>query len=84
MAQAGPTDYSRTDYQCVLDEIARSDELATFMGNAGFNLSREGPDEFAKTLEQQDELFRDILTGPAFRSMSGEHFGPMILYVGQQ
>jgi tripartite-type tricarboxylate transporter receptor subunit TctC len=62
----------------VLDQIARSEELKTFMGNAGFNLSREGPEEFAATLQRQDELFREVLTGPAFQSLSGEHFGPMI------
>ena len=61
-----------------LDEIARSEPMIKFMGDAGFNLSREGPDEFAATLTRQDELFRDVLTGPAFTSLSGEHFGPMI------
>ncbi len=61
-----------------MDQIAESDELATFMQNAGFNLSREGPDAFAATLQRQDELFRGVLTGPAFSSISGEHFGPMI------
>lgn len=62
----------------VLDQIGRSDELQAFMANAGFNLSREGPTEFAATLQRQDELFRGVLTGPAFQSLSGEHFGPMI------
>ena len=61
-----------------LDGIAHSDELIEFMRQAGFNLSREGPDEFAKTLERQDELFKEVLTGPAFTSLSGEHFGPTI------
>ncbi len=64
-----------------LDEIAHSEQLIAFMGDAGFNLSREGPDEFAATLARQDELFRDVLTGPAFTSLSGEHFGPMIFPV---
>lgn len=61
-----------------LDQIANSDELVEFMGNAGFNLSSEGPAEFAVTLARQDELFREVLTGPAFTSLSGEHFGPLI------
>jgi len=61
-----------------LDRIAGSDELAEFMRSAGFNLSREGPKAFAMTLERQDELFQDILAGPAFQTISGEHFGPMI------
>jgi hypothetical protein len=61
-----------------LDQIARSDQLATFMRNAGFNLSREDPHAFAATLERQDELFGNVLTGSAFASLSGEHFGPMI------
>lgn len=61
-----------------LEKIALSDELATFMGSAGFILSREGPEQFAVTLGQQDELFRQVLTGPAFASLSGEHFGPML------
>ena len=61
-----------------LQEIANSEPLVEFMGNAGFNLSTEGPEEFAATLARQDDLFRDVLTGPAFASMSGEHFGPML------
>jgi hypothetical protein len=61
-----------------LDTIAHSEEMIEFMGQAGFNLSREGPDEFGKTLERQDQLFKEVLTGPAFTSLSGEHFGPMI------
>lgn len=61
-----------------MDEIARSDALASFMGNAGFNLSREDPETFGNTLVEQDELFREVLTGPAFVSMSGEHFGPLV------
>lgn len=61
-----------------LNEISQSDQLVAFMGNAGFNLSREGPEAFAVTLERQDELFREVLTGPAFVALSGEHFGPLI------
>ncbi len=61
-----------------LDQIGESDQLRDFMRNAGFNLSLEGPSDFAATLERQDELFRGVLTGPAFSSIRGEHFGPMI------
>ncbi len=61
-----------------MQKVGQSGELATFMRNAGFNLSLAGPEEFAATLERQDEIFRVILTGPAFQSISGEHFGPMI------
>jgi tripartite-type tricarboxylate transporter receptor subunit TctC len=61
-----------------LERVARSEELGAFMRSAGFNLSVEGPGQFAATLAQQDELFRGILTGEAFRQVSAEHFGPMI------
>lgn len=61
-----------------LDKIANSDPLQAFMRNAGFHLTPQGPNEFTATLQQQDELFRQVLTGPAFLSLRGEHFGPMI------
>lgn len=61
-----------------LERVARSDEMATFMRNAGFNLTVEDPTEFASTLAKQDELFHDILQGEAFRQVSAEHFGPML------
>lgn len=60
-----------------LRDVAHSPELATFMSGAGFNLSIEEPAAFAATLARQDELFRDVLTGPAFSSINEEHFGPM-------
>lgn len=61
-----------------LRDVAHSTELAAFMSGAGFNLSIEGPTAFAETLAHQDEIFRDVLTGPALSSINEEHFGPMI------
>jgi putative tricarboxylic transport membrane protein len=52
------------------------------MAASGFVTELQGPDDFAQTLRQQDELFGDILTQPAFRSVAGEHFGPMMFPVG--
>ncbi len=61
-----------------LDPIVEGEELSTFMENAGFNRTIQRPEAFAQTLAQQDELFRDILTGDAFRDVREEHFGVMI------
>lgn len=61
-----------------LDQIANSDELVSFMQNAGFNLSCEGPIDFSATLASQDEQFRTVLTGPAFKSMNDGQIGPML------
>jgi tripartite-type tricarboxylate transporter receptor subunit TctC len=61
-----------------LDRVARSEEMTAFMRNAGFNLTLEGPEQFAATLSSQDELFRGLLQSEGFRSVSAEHFGPMI------
>jgi len=61
-----------------LERVARSDEMAAFMRNSGFDLTIEGPQEFAAVLAEQDEFYRDILAGDAFRQVNDEHFGPMI------
>ncbi len=61
-----------------MEKISASQTLWDFMHSAGFKLDAAGPESFEQTLVRQDELFRAILTGPAFSSMSGEHFGPMI------
>lgn len=64
--------------QSAIGEVARSDELKAFMKQAGFNRSLEDSVAFRKTLQMQDQLFEKVLTGPAFESMSGDHFGPML------
>ena len=64
--------------QDAVNEVAHSQELAEFMGRAGFNLSLEGSSDFEATLAKQDAIFKQVLTGPAFASLSGEHFGPML------
>ena len=61
-----------------LDSIATGEELRDFMQNAGFDLTVLGPDAFATDLAEQDEMFRKILTGEAFRGISEEHFGVMV------
>ena len=61
--------------QDAVNEVAHSQELAEFMGRAGFNLSLEGSSDFEATLAKQDAIFKQVLTGPAFASLSGEHFG---------
>lgn len=67
--------------QEAINQVANSEELQRFMGQAGFNLSLEGNEQFGATLERQDRLFEKVLTGPAFSTMSGDHFGPMIFPV---
>lgn len=67
--------------QEAINQVANSEELRRFMGQAGFNLSLEGNEQFGVTLERQDRLFEKVLTGPAFSTMSGDHFGPMIFPV---
>lgn len=61
-----------------VERITAGEGFRRFMDESGFDLSLEGPAQFAKTLEQQDELFGAILTDRAFQSVSGEHFGPLL------
>lgn len=61
-----------------LERVARSDEMAAFMRSAGFNLTHEGPAQFAATLARQDELFRGLLQSEALRDVSADHFGPLV------
>ncbi len=64
--------------QSAMRSIGQSDELRDFMMQAGFNLSIEGPEDFRATLASQDEIFEEVLTGPAFQSMQGDSFGPFV------
>lgn len=64
--------------EAAVSEVAQSEELREFMGQAGFNLSLETASEFGETLQVQDRIFEKVLTGPAFESLSGDHFGPML------
>ncbi len=61
-----------------VERVTAGDGFRRFMAESGFDLSLEGPTQFATTLEQQDELFGAILTDRAFQSVSGEHFGPLL------
>jgi tripartite-type tricarboxylate transporter receptor subunit TctC len=65
-----------------IDRVTRDRAFVDFMAASGFVLELQGPDDFAQTLRQQDELFGDILTQPAFGSVAGEHFGPMMFPIG--
>lgn len=58
--------------------VVESDELRRFMDDAGFQMEIEDASTFAETLRTQDELFRGILTGEAFRDIRDEHFGVML------
>ncbi len=58
--------------------VTATESFRDFMATAGFDLSLEGPAEFAATLQRQDRLFGDILTSEALRGVSGEHFGPLM------
>lgn len=58
--------------------VVESDELRRFMDDAGFQMEIEDAPTFAETLRTQDALFRDILTGDAFRQIRDEHFGVML------
>lgn len=65
-----------------IQRVTGDPTFVDFMAASGFVLELQGPDDFAQTLRQQDELFGDILTQPAFGSVAGEHFGPMMFPVG--
>ena len=68
-----------TEHPAIYDSVKMHQVVWTTDGKMHMNTgNREGPVEFAKTLERQDELFKEVLTGPAFTSLSGEHFGPML------
>ena len=64
--------------EAAIASVANSDELRDFMSQAGFNLSLEAPVQFEQTLSQQDRIFEKVLTGPAFTSIKGEQYGPML------
>jgi tripartite-type tricarboxylate transporter receptor subunit TctC len=61
-----------------IDKITRGESFKDFMASSGFDMSLENADQFAVTLERQDQLFGNILNKPAFQSVSGEQFGPMM------
>jgi tripartite-type tricarboxylate transporter receptor subunit TctC len=78
---AAPRDTPPERISVLSDAIARVTQtpaFLAFMESSGFDVSLEGPSEFAQTLERQDRLFGDILTSEAFGQVSGEHFGPMM------
>jgi len=65
-----------------IDRVTRDRAFVDFMAASGFVTELQGANEFAQTLRQQDALFGDILNQPAFGSVAGEHFGPMMFPVG--
>lgn len=72
-----PADRVETIARAV-ERVTAGESFQRFMAESRFDLSLENPARFATTLEQQDELFGAILTDRAFRSVSGDHFGPML------
>lgn len=61
-----------------IQTITQGTSFRDFMASSGFDMSLENSDQFAITLQQQDDLFGSILTQPAFQAVSGEQFGPMM------
>jgi len=79
LAAPRDTPQERLDFLSdAIDKIIRGESFQAFMASSGFDVSLENADQFALTLARQDELFGNILTQPAFQSVSGEHFGPMM------
>lgn len=79
LAAPPDTPHARLDLLSqAIDKITRGESFQAFMASSGFDMSLENAEQFAVTLEQQDELFGNILTKPAFQSVSGEQFGPMM------
>lgn len=73
------TPKDRVDLLCLaIDKITQGEAFQAFMESSGFDMSLENAEQFSKTLEHQDELFGSILTQPAFQTVSGEQFGPMM------
>lgn len=79
LAAPRDTPQERLDFlTSAIDKITSGEPFQAFMASSGFDVSLENANEFAATLERQDELFGNILTQPAFQSVSGEQFGPMM------
>lgn len=59
-----------------LDRVVRDETFLRFMENAGFTVSWQPPEKFAKTLDEGDRRFGRILDSEAFRSIRQTRFGP--------
>jgi tripartite-type tricarboxylate transporter receptor subunit TctC len=78
---AAPVDTPREALETLrqaIQTVTQGDSFKDFMAASGFDMSLENADQFASTLQQQDDLFGSILTQPAFQAVSGEQFGPMM------
>lgn len=64
--------------RAAVERVTQGESFRQFMAASGFDLSLEGPEQFATTLAEQDELFGGILSQEAFSGVSGEHFGPLV------
>jgi tripartite-type tricarboxylate transporter receptor subunit TctC len=60
-----------------LENVARSEDFHNFMGNAGFDVTWQPPDEFAATMASVDRQLGKLLTSDAMQSMQQSRFGPM-------
>jgi tripartite-type tricarboxylate transporter receptor subunit TctC len=58
--------------------VGQSEELRRFMDSNGFNLSIEGPREFAASLAKSDAHYGEILTSEAFHSVRSSRYGPYV------
>jgi len=67
----------RNRLAAALEKVARSDEFRRYMGNAGFDVTWQPPDEFADTMAEVDRQLGKLLTSDAMQSMRHSRFGPM-------
>ena len=61
-----------------LERVAASDSFHTFMGNAGFHITWQPPEQFQQTMRDVDEQLGKLLTSEAFRTSQTARFGPMV------
>jgi tripartite-type tricarboxylate transporter receptor subunit TctC len=62
--------------EAALKRVVEDDEFRQFMQRAGYNISWQPSDEFAKSLAQGDARFGRILKSKAFQSIRRPRFGP--------
>jgi tripartite-type tricarboxylate transporter receptor subunit TctC len=61
-----------------LERVAKSERFLAYMKTEGFGPACELPEEFERSIEATDDRMRDILTGPALRSLSQGQSSPML------
>ena len=67
----------RSRLASALEKVARSSAFRDPMGNAGFDVTWQPPEQFAETMARVDEQLGKLLTSAAMQSIGESRFGPM-------